>query len=295
MNRSITAALAVAGLLAIPSMANASQEFGSQLKHGPANGPETCEVADVAQPCSFVGYRHPTPPEGDNVPRPAPFDGVVTKLRIRSYTPDQVTFIFAKITEQGTGKNRVGVASLDATGPSVTFAGSGEVEEFAARVPVHQGAHVGLNALSHGATYNSDGGVDAYEFTPQLGAATQTSTGDTGGELLVQAVIEPDIDHDGLGDETQDTLVDVVAPLVSAAYRTRNAIKMTLSEATKVTVTVRRNGKTVRTIVRSRGAGKQSIAMSQRLLKRGRYSLTIDAQDVAGNHAAAKVLTFRKK
>ncbi len=295
MNRSITAAFALTGALALPGVASASEEFGSQLKHGPANGPETCEVNNVNQPCSFVGYRHPTPPEGDNVPRPAPFDGVVTKLRIRSYGADEVTFIFAKITEQGTGKNRVGVASLDAIGPAVRFAGTGEVEEFAARVPVHKGAHVGLNALSHGATYNTDGGTDAYEFTPQLGATAQTSTGDTGGELLVQAVIEPDVDRDGYGDETQDTLVDIVAPRVARAYRTRKAIKLTLSEPTKVSVAVRRNGKRVRTIVRTLGAGKQQIAMSHKLLKRGRYSLQIQAQDVAGNRSAATVLRFRKK
>ncbi|HEX6389029.1 MAG TPA: Ig-like domain-containing protein [Solirubrobacteraceae bacterium] len=302
MNRFTPAALAVAGLLAIPSIASASEEFGSQLKHGPANGPETCEINDVAQPCSFVGYRHPTPPEGDNVPRPAPFDGVVTKLRIRSYTPDPVTFIFAKITEEGTGKDRHGVASLDAVGPSVTFTGTGEVEEFAARVPVHQGAHVGLNALKHGATYNSDGGKDSYEFTPQLGGAAQKSSGDTGGELLVQAVIEPDVDRDGFGDETQDTDgitpkvdADRLAPKLTKLGLTRAGIKLTLSEAGKVTVRVRRNGKTIRTLVRTRGAGKQTIAMSRRALKAGRYTLQVSAKDAAGNTSTSKSLSFRKR
>jgi hypothetical protein len=301
MNRFAPATLAVAGLLAIPSMASASQEFGSQLKHEPANGPETCEVMNVAQPCSFVGYKHPTPPDGDNVPRPAPFDGVVTKMRIRSFTPDPVTFIFAKITEQGTGKDRVGVATLDAVGPAVTFKGTGEIEEFATRVSVHQGAHVGLNALSHGATYNSDGGQDSYEFTPQLqgGAAPRTSTGDSGGELLVQAVIERDVDGDGFGDETQDKdgitpKTDRTAPKLSRVALTRAGIKLTLSESAKVTVRLRRNGKTIRTIVRTRAAGKQTIAMSRRALKAGRYTLRITAQDAAKNASAGKTLSFRK-
>ncbi len=301
MNRFTPAALAAAGLLALPGIAGASTEFGSQLKHEPANGPETCEIANVAQPCSFVGYKHPAPPDGDNVPRPAPFDGVVTKMRVRSFTPDPVTFIFAKITEQGTGNDRVGVAKLAVRGPAVTFAGTGEIEEFGVRVSVPQGAHVGLDALSHGATYNSDGGQDSYEFTPQLdlGGGPRTSTGDTGGELLVQAVIEPDVDGDGFGDETQDTdgitpPADRTAPKLTKVALTRAGLKLALSESAKVTIRLRKNGKTVRTVVRSLGKGKKSIAMSRRALKSGRYQLKITAQDKAKNTSAAKVLSFRK-
>jgi len=299
MNRFTPAALAVAGLLAVPGIAGASQEFGSQLKHEPANGPETCEIANVAQPCSFVGFKHPTPPEGDNVPRPAPIDGVVTKMRIRSFTPDPVTFIFAKITEQGTGNDRVGVATLAARGPAVTFAGTGEIEEFGVRVSVPKGAHVGLDALSHGATYNSDGGQDSYEFTPQLdlGGGPRTSTGDSGGELLVQAVIEPDADRDGFGDETQDRdgFTDRTAPKLTKVALTRAGIKLTLSEKAKVTVRLRKNGRTVRTLVRSLGNGKKTIAMSRRSLKSGRYQLKITAQDAAKNTSATKALSFRKR
>ena len=167
MNRSITAALAVAGLLAFPAASQAADNFGSQLKHEPANGPEEC---DPLGPCTFVGFNHPTPPNGDNVPRPAPYDGVVVKLRARSFTPDNVQFAFSNIREQGTGNGKTAVASLAAVGPSVTFQGTGNVEEYPARVRVRKGVHVALNATRHGATYNSDGGQDSYEFAPRARA-----------------------------------------------------------------------------------------------------------------------------
>src|SRR3954454_22805649 len=121
MKRSITTALAVAGLLAFPGVSHAADTFGSQLKREPANGPMEC---DQPGSCTFVGYRHPTPPNGDNVPSKAPYGGVVVKLRARSSTPDPVQFAFASITEQGTGNNRSAVASLGALGPSVTFQGT---------------------------------------------------------------------------------------------------------------------------------------------------------------------------
>ena len=158
MNRSITAALAVAGLLAFPAASQAADNFGSQLKHEPANGPEEC---DPLGPCTFVGYKHPTPPNGDNVPSPAPYNGVVVKVRARSFTPDNVQFAFSNIREQGTGNGKSAVASLAAVGPSVTFQGTGNIEEYPARVRVRKGVHVALNATKHGATYNSDGGQDS--------------------------------------------------------------------------------------------------------------------------------------
>ncbi len=79
------------------------------------------------------------------------------------------------------------------------------IREFPARVPVSQGNHLALDGTNVHATYDSSGDKFSYVFNPPLvagqgprGAATAT------GELLVQAVIEPDADGDGFGDETQD-------------------------------------------------------------------------------------------
>ena len=99
MNRSITAALAVAGLLAFPAASQAADNFGSQLKHEPANGRMEC---DPLGPCTFVGYKHPTPPER----RHRPLACAVRRRRDegpRSLVsrPTPCTFAFSNITRAG--------------------------------------------------------------------------------------------------------------------------------------------------------------------------------------------------
>jgi hypothetical protein len=84
--------------------------------------------------------------------------------------------------------------------------GTGEIEEYSARVPVKKGVHVALDAPSSSAVYTQGGDKFTYLYAPQLalGQAPRASTGEPTGQLLVQAVIEPDADKDGYGDETQD-------------------------------------------------------------------------------------------
>jgi hypothetical protein len=304
MKRSITAALAVAGLLAFPGVSQAADTFGSQLKHAPANGPMKC---DQPGSCTFVGYRHPTPPNGDNVPSQAPYDGVVVKLRARSSTPDPVQFAFAKITEQGTGNNRSAVASLDALGPSVTFAGTETVEEFGARVRVRKGAQVALNGTKHGATYDSNGGRDSYVFGPQLalGAAPRTNTSYSGGELLVQAQIERDRDRDGFGDETQDRCknqtgsangCDRVKPRIRRLRAKRNRISYRLSERARVTLKIQKRihgHLTQLRTLRTRGHRGKNTLRFRRALVSGRYRVVARAKDAAGNKSAKRIVRFR--
>jgi hypothetical protein len=308
MKRSITAALALAGVLAFPGVSQAADQFGSQLKHEPANGPEEC---DPLGPCTFVGYNHPTPPNGDNKPRPAPYDGVVVKLRARSFTHDNVQFAFANIREQGTGNQRSALASLVAVGPSVTFQGTGNVEEFPARVRVRKGAHVALNAVKHGATYNSDGGRDSYEFAGGLNGTPKNSTGDSGGELLVQAQIERDADRDGFGDETQDRCknqaggangCDRVKPVLRGLKAGKRKVSYRLSERARVSLKIQRKSgrryKKVRTLSVRGKKGRNAIRTSKRLRKllhSGRYRVVAQARDGAGNKSAKKVVRFRVK
>jgi hypothetical protein len=290
MKKTTTAALAVSALLALPVAASASVPFGSQLTHEPANGPEYCGTEMLGVPCTFVGYRHPTPPNGDNVPSPAPFDGVVTKLRVRSSSPDAVTFAFATITAE----DKTATASLGALGPAVTFAGTGAIEEFPAKVSVKKGVHVALQGTTHGATYNSDGGVDSFDFAPQLtlGGPTQASVDYSGGEMLVQAVLERDVDRDGLGDETQDKNVGT-APRVTSVKLRGKKLRYKLSERAKVTVRISKGGRTVKRIKRSGHKGSNKISINPDSLASGRYKLTISAKDRDGMKSATKRLSFR--
>jgi hypothetical protein len=272
--RLVTAALAAGALLALPASGMAAQSFGSGLGHAPANGPMECFMPG---PCTFVAQLQSG--NGDGMkPRPAPTDGVVVKFRIRSATPDVVTFRLASISVA----NDVGTATGLGTGPTVTLAGTEEIEEYPARVPVAKGAHVALDATSHGATYDSSGGKDTFLFAPPLVAGQPARNTDysSGGELLVQAVMEPDSDKDGFGDETQDScptdagtqqgpcpLPDTTDPrltgvsLVPAAFKSSTKLLYRLNETAKVTIKVQKAKKGRRVRGKCR---KQTAANKQR-------------------------------
>ena len=314
--------VALAGLLALPATGQASQTFGSLLKNAPANGSTPC-IEGVSGPCTLVGYINPND-AGDPVTSPAPFDGVVVKVRIRSAAAESVTFRFATIdTPQGEVAN----ARITANGPTVTLKGTGEIEEYPARVRVSKGAHVALDAPSTSAVYNQGGDKFTYLYSPPLvkGAAARASTGEPTGQLLVQAVIEPDADKDGAGDETQDACpanpaktvgpcTDTSKPrlrgveLGSSAFKRATVLDYRLSEAAKVTVrvqkAVRRHGKTrfawVAGKLTDKGAvGENELAIKRRFAGRrlapGRYRLVIVAKDAAGNKSAVKRIGFRIK
>ena len=275
-------ALAAGALLALPASGMAAQSFGSGLGHAPANGPMECVA--LPAPCSFVAYLQSG--NGDGMkPRPAPSDGVVVKFRIRSSTPDVVTFRLADISVAG----ETATATGRGVGPTVTLAGTEEIEEFPARVAVTKGAHVALDGTSHGATYDSSGGEDTYLFAPPLSPGQSlASTESSGGELLVQAVMEPDSDKDGFGDETQDSCPtdagtqqgacpqpDTVKPkltgvsLAPKAFKGSTKLLYRLSETANVTVKVEnaKKGRKVRGKCRKQTAANEARKRCTRYVK----------------------------
>ena len=308
MKRSISAALALVGVLAFPGISQAADNFGSKLEREP-NGSMDCNQPG---PCTFVGFEFANPPNG--LARfAAPYDGVVTKVRARSGSPDRVQFAFSSITTQGTGGNRTASASLMSVGPTVTLKGTGAVEEYPARASVKQGAAVSLNGGSHGASYDSNGGRDSYVFAPTLalGAGPRAASRADGGELLVQAVIERDTDRDGFGDETQDRCknqaggangCDRVNPVLRGLKAKKSRIGYRLSERARVSMKIQRKAgrryRNVRTL-RVRGKrGRNAVRTSKRLRKLlvgGRYRVVAQAGDGAGNKSAKKVVRFRVK
>ncbi|HEX8102935.1 MAG TPA: hypothetical protein VF533_09995, partial [Solirubrobacteraceae bacterium] len=74
-------------------------------------------------------------------------------------------------------------------------------------------------------------------------------------------------------------------------------VRLELSEAARVTVVIaRRKGgryKKVRRVRRAVKAGRSTLKVSTKRLKRGRYRLRITAKDAAGNTAAAKTVKVR--
>ncbi|HEY7630096.1 MAG TPA: hypothetical protein VH817_05325, partial [Thermoleophilaceae bacterium] len=269
----------------------------------------------------------------------APIDGVITKFRIRAVgdgAPATVTFRLATINQLDPNN---ALATSAATGPTVTVpqqtADPVPTTEVPARVPVSKGQQIAIDASQNIiATYDASGSKDSYAFTPFLvdGQGARASNG-VFGELLASADIEPDADHDGFGDETQDQCptqastqgpCDTVAPKVSGLKVSKNRVSYRLNEAAasvkfklaKASKGRKVKGKCVRKTKRNArrpsctrfstlgagwdgpaAVGNNSVAIPKihgRKLGAGRYKLTMTVTDAAGNvRTATKTFTVK--
>ena len=339
VRRLTTASLAVAAARPVfVPVSHASVTFGSRLNHDPANSGE-CQA--LTTPCTLASFIVPTDPNGDPFSGGAPTDGVITKFRIRGFggngAPASVTFRLADLTVDP-NNNSSALATAAGTGPTVTIpadTGGGDtpILEFPGRVPVKKGDHLAIDGTNVNATYNSSGDKFGYLFAPPL-VAGQGARGSTSvtGELLVQAVIEPDADHDGFGDETQDQCptqattqgpCDKTAPTASGLSVSGGKIAYRLSEASTVSVALQKATtgrrvarKCVRPTRKNRArprctrfvalrsglsgpgkAGANSLTLPRfhgRKLGAGLYRLTITAKDAAGN-TSTSTKSFRIK
>jgi hypothetical protein len=334
--RMIIAALAAfAASLALASASNAAVTFGSRLIDNP--GTSLCESMSpdpgtINGPCTMVQFIAPSAPAGDPVDQGAPMSGVITKFRIKAIGdggPATATFRLANITPSAGGGDAI--ATSAGTGPTITVpedtGGDAPILQVGARLPVTQGQHLAVDGSPNlEALHVSDGNKWTYLYAPPLvdGQGGRDSTTVTE-ELLVQADIEPDADHDGFGDETQDQCptqattqgpCDTVAPAVSGLKVSTKTLKVsyTLSEGATASFTLakattgrRVNGKCVRTTRRNRkrphctrfvpvgrafagpgAAGGNSLSLPKvhgRKLGAGRYKLTLTVTDAAGNKA----------
>ena len=304
MIRTTSVVLAASALLALPAVSDAATTFGSRLNHDPAN---SGECKDLPTPCTLASYIHPSDPNGDPYAGGAPSDGVITKFRIRAYgidSPANVTFRLARVNRQDPQNDDSALATAAGTGPSATVPvyNPGEdtpVTEVPGSLRVRKGDYLAIDGTNVAATYNSSGDKYTYRYDPPLvdGQGPRASNEATG-ELLVQAVIEPDADKDGLGDETQDPKIgkaDRTKPRITRVKLSGGAVSYRLSERAKVTLRIKKSGRTVKKVSANGKAGKNRIAIGTRKLDSGRYKLVLSARDAAGNSSDAKRIGLRVK
>ncbi len=321
-SRPIAIALTVgAALLAVPAAAPAAQIFGSRLEHAPANSGECANFFGAA--CTIASYV--VPHDGVLDSGGAPSDGVITAFRVRAQA-EAATQIAFRIVDpiSPAADQKTATATAVANGPTVTLqptAAGAEpgIQAFPARVPVRKGQHLALEGANFEATYNSGGEKFSYAFSPPL-TLNQPQVGQSTGELLVQATLEPDADGDGFGDESQDRCPSQAATQ-GECDRTKPAVKLrvskgrvdyTLSEPATVRfgLTKKRPGRrlgrkcvapTRRNRTKSRcarfvavghafggpgRAGANRVTLPNlRRLGPGEYRLTLTATDEAGNEA----------
>jgi hypothetical protein len=193
----LVAAVALAGLVGTSSAA-AATEFGSACT---ANG-----TFDGGRISLAHGTTSP-------LPAVAPSSGVITEWKVNvgslpTYVPAGAVLVQPTLDEQLYVVRSSDLSHYTVVGKSETARASlNAPSSFLTRIPVQQGdllALVGANALSC-RTEDLGDKVLYFPGTPGVGGVIETKAEPfSGSQLPVVAKIEPDVDGDGYGDETQD-------------------------------------------------------------------------------------------
>ena len=201
-----TAAFVAAVLAGLPSSAGASTIVGSDLSLAASTGPPALCPAP-GPTCTVLQL---TARPGNLYPVQSPIDGVAVSFGVKAGAAETITFRFAKeVSTAGFP------ATAHATGPTASLSGPGQFS-IPARVPVQAGDELGFDTAADHSDSVAGGcgtGAGSFTYSPTLiNGVSQIQGGSIGCEQLVNAIVEPDADHDGFGDETQDKCPGVAGP-----------------------------------------------------------------------------------
>jgi hypothetical protein len=185
MRKHLGAAVAVfaASLLCTPS-AGAATEVGGD-----------CVANTSAKDLTVVGFSR----AGNPFPLSVPAAGVVTRWKVQ-VEPGKETLPQRLVVMRAIGK----ASDLIAVDESETELVDAGANEFATRIPVRSGDRFGLSGFTE--TYFCEQGTDIswlYEGEAPIGEPRPFKLKEGIG-APVSAIVEPDRDGDGYGDETQD-------------------------------------------------------------------------------------------
>jgi len=186
---------------------------------------------------------------GEPLPVTAPIGGVITqgKTTYEEVVPPRPISVTLQVYRPA-GANQF---TLVGQAPSTPV--SPGANAFATRVPVQAGDHLGFSVQSSGEavglfcrTFDSGDLVAYTEDPPPLGGSATFGTADEFRAPLA-AVIEPDADNDGYGDESQDgcpqsAAFQTACPLVvldSSAKAGKKAVTVSIAASTEGSVAVK--------------------------------------------------------
>jgi hypothetical protein len=180
------------GLLAAAGPAGAAIEFGDTFAPSPGCANDAVFIQSASPGGQYA----------------APEQGVITSWSHRAAAGSPQLKLKVARPAGGDNFTIVGETGFQTMAPNA-------LNTFPARIPVQAGDVIGFYLLTGGSCFrnaNADfvmSGVITPD--PQPGATLELFP-NPGVQLDVQAVLEPDCDADGLGDESQDSLVDCEPP-----------------------------------------------------------------------------------
>jgi hypothetical protein len=172
----------------------------------PAGAAAATEVGDdcgatVESPATYTNVPEAKAADASPLPIAAPAGGIVTSWRVKSLSGETVPIRMGVFRNTAEGKFLVAAASAQETlafGPNT----------FKTRIPVQAGDRFGLIPIDEKTVTCVTGNIDDHswsysELPVEVGSEYQFGAG-VFVRVPVVAVIEPDVDGDGYGDETQD-------------------------------------------------------------------------------------------
>lgn len=203
MIRSVTGVLAVTAGLLIAAVvgvvpARAAVVSGSNLAAEPDD--ETCLTPPMPLSCTIGLSALPSSSRASGGTR-AGISGVIVGWSVRTGTNLADISMRLRVIHGAAGAGAGAIVALPA---------AGGVYSFPARVAVREGDELAIDFIdvTSGSPHVLRKGVAGAQFEgwiPPLGEGEERGPDGLGAkELLMNATIEPDADHDGFGDETQD-------------------------------------------------------------------------------------------
>ena len=190
----IPAALAAAGLLALPATSGAFK-FGATLDREPDNSapPHSCEQdAEVPSPCTRVLVRSETGLVDGNLTSPKA--GKLTKIRVRAGAAGKVRFKLVRLKDAnpaaGTIKGKAVAKSKQFDVQGNGFDATNATESFSVNMTVRKGDYLAVDSSKTSVLRCTSGGVRQFLFSPPLAVGDPFRTTKATGSctLMVQAV-----------------------------------------------------------------------------------------------------------
>jgi hypothetical protein len=203
LKRLLIPAAAFAVMAACAAPAGAAITIGSNLAATPNISPNIVGSQTSVQ--STLDPTH-TAPGGLT----SPISGIVVRFRYKQSVAGDTPIVFRIVRPDPV----LGLGTSTGAGTSPPLIPGGGIDVLPARMPISAGDAIGIDCCNGGVNDGfsrpaSGPNIGAYLGwnNPTLadgGSALVHDNGDSNIELLANADIEPDADHDGYGDETQD-------------------------------------------------------------------------------------------
>jgi hypothetical protein len=267
-SRGLTALAAAAGFLAVtgPSPAGAATQIGETFVPNSFCGSDVTRLQSVSPGAQYA----------------VPSAGVITSWSTQaSGSPVQLKF---KVAHPEGGSSFTIIGESDLTSPA-----AGTFNTYSIRVPVRAGDLIGLYNMTSGECQRDTGSDYSIQYMLGDTPAQTTAVFDQGGnvQLDVSALLEPDADGDGFGDETQDECPTDASTQGDCAPPNTTISKGPNDKTRKKTATFEftsnEPGSSFQCSLDGKSTFKPCSSPLTIQVKKGRHSFEVQATDQAGN------------